>query len=61
MIVVGGGATARLAIDAATRGYDVLLLERATSAKHLQSQHQNWRTAACAIWSRGNIGLVMEG
>ena len=57
MIVVGGGATGvGVAIDAASRGYDVLLLEQSDFGKGTSSRSTSWRTVACVIWSRGILG-----
>ena len=41
MVVVGGGATGLgVAVDAATRGYSVVLLEMADFAKYFQSEYE---------------------
>ena len=53
MVVIGGGATgAGVAVDAATRGFAVLLLEREDFGKALRAAAPSWCMAACAIWSR---------
>ena len=53
MIVVGGGATGvGVATDGASRGYDVLLLERAISGKARRAAAPSWFTAASGTWSR---------
>ena len=53
MVIVGGGATGvGVAVDAATRGFDVLLLEIPISAKAHPADPPSWFTAECAILSR---------
>ena len=52
IIVIGGGATGVGAVDAATRGYGRLLLERTTSARARRAAAPSSSTAACAISSR---------
>src|SRR5881398_2751954 len=61
IVIIGGGATGvGIAVDAATRGYDVLLLERmdfgtATSSRSTKLVHGGVR-----YLEQGNISLVME-
>ena len=60
-VVIGGGATgAGIAVDAATRGYSVLLLERATSARARRAAAPSSSTAACATCGQGTRRLVLE-
>ena len=61
MIVVGGGATGvGVAIDAAARGYDVLLLERSDFGKGTSSRSTKLAHGGVRYLEQGNIGLVME-
>src|ERR1041384_6692657 len=61
MIVVGGGATgAGVAIDAATRGYDVLLLEQHDFGKGTSSRSTKLVHGGVRYLEQGNISLVME-
>jgi glycerol-3-phosphate dehydrogenase len=61
MIVVGGGATGvGVAIDAASRGYDVLLLEQSDFGKGTSSRSTKLAHGGVRYLERGNIGLVME-
>jgi glycerol-3-phosphate dehydrogenase len=61
MIVVGGGATgAGVAIDAATRGYDVLLLEQSDFGKGTSSRSTKLVHGGVRYLEQGNISLVME-
>src|SRR5258708_14563889 len=61
MIVVGGGATGiGVAIDAAARGYDVLLLEQSDFGKGTSSRSTNLAHGGVRDLEQGNIGLVME-
>jgi glycerol-3-phosphate dehydrogenase len=61
IVVIGGGATGvGIAVDAATRGFDVLLLERmdfgsATSSRSTKLVHGGVR-----YLEQGNVSLVME-
>ncbi len=49
LVVVGGGITgAGVALDAASRGYSVALLERADYASGTSSRSASSSTAACA-------------
>src|SRR5882672_2198596 len=61
MIVVGGGATGvGVAIDASTRGYDVLLLEQSDFGKGTSSRSTKLAHGGVRYLEQGNIGLVME-
>jgi glycerol-3-phosphate dehydrogenase len=61
MIVVGGGATGvGTAIDAAARGYDVLLLEQSDFGKGTSSRSTKLAHGGVRYLEQGNIGLVME-
>jgi glycerol-3-phosphate dehydrogenase len=61
MIVVGGGATGvGVAIDAASRGYDVLLLEQCDFGKGTSSRSTKLAHGGVRYLEQGNIGLVME-
>jgi glycerol-3-phosphate dehydrogenase len=60
-IVVGGGATGvGVAIDAASRGYDVLLLEQSDFGKGTSSRSTKLAHGGVRYLEQGNIGLVME-
>ena len=61
MIVVGGGATGvGVAIDAAARGYEVLLLEQSDFGKGTSSRSTKLAHGGVRYLEQGNIGLVME-
>src|ERR1700723_2248892 len=61
LIVVGGGATGvGVAIDAASRGYDVLLLEQSDFGKGSSSRSTKLAHGGVRYLEQGNIGLVME-
>ena len=61
MVVVGGGATGvGVAIDAASRGYDVLLLERSDFGKGTSSRSTKLVHGGVRYLEQGNISLVME-
>jgi glycerol-3-phosphate dehydrogenase len=61
MIVAGGGATGvGVAIDAASRGYDVLLLEQSDFGKGTSSRSTKLAHGGVRYLEQGNIGLVME-
>src|ERR1700692_3936476 len=61
MIVVGGGATGvGVAIDAAARGYDVLLLEQHDFGKGTSSRSTKLAHGGVRYLEQGNISLVME-
>jgi len=60
-IVVGGGATGvGVAIDAAARGYTVLLLEQSDFGKGTSSRSTKLAHGGVRYLEQGNIGLVME-
>jgi len=61
MIVVGGGATGvGVAIDAASRGYDVLLLEQSDFGKGTSSRSTKLAHGGVRYLEQGNVGLVMD-
>jgi glycerol-3-phosphate dehydrogenase len=61
VIVIGGGATgAGIAVDAATRGLAVLLLEREDFAKGTSSRSTKLVHGGVRYLEQGNISLVME-
>src|ERR1700756_3143759 len=61
IIVVGGGATGvGVAIDAASRGYDTLLLERSDFGKGTSSRSTKLVHGGVRYLQQGNISLVME-
>src|SRR6202047_1891699 len=61
MIVVGGGATgAGVAIDAAARGYHVLLLEQHDFGKGTSSRSTKLVHGGVRYLEQGNVSLVME-
>src|SRR4030088_231785 len=61
MIVTGGGATgAGVAIDAAARGYDVLLLEQSDFGKGTSRRSTKLAHGGFHYLEQSNIGLVME-
>jgi glycerol-3-phosphate dehydrogenase len=61
IIVVGGGATGvGVAIDAASRGYDTLLLERSDFGKGTSSRSTKLVHGGVRYLEQGNIMLVME-
>jgi len=61
IIVIGGGATGvGVAIDAASRGYDVLLLEQSDFGKGTSSRSTKLAHGGVRYLEQGNIGLVME-
>jgi len=61
MIVVGGGATGvGVAIDAAARGYDVLLLEQSDFGKGTSSRSTKLVHGGVRYLEQGDLGLVME-
>ena len=61
IIVVGGGATGvGIAIDAALRGYDTLLLERSDFGKGTSSRSTKLVHGGVRYLEQGNITLVME-
>src|SRR5467141_3589691 len=59
IIVVGGGATGvGVAIDAASRGYDILLLEQSDFGKGTSSRSTKLVHGGVRYLEQGNIGLV---
>ncbi len=61
MIVVGGGATGvGVAIDGATRGYSVLLLEQHDFGKGTSSRSTKLVHGGVRYLEQGNVSLVME-
>ena len=61
MLVIGGGATGvGVAIDAAARGYDVLLLEQHDFGKGTSSRSTKLVHGGVRYLEQGNISLVME-
>jgi glycerol-3-phosphate dehydrogenase len=61
MIVIGGGATGvGVAVDAASRGYDVLLLEQSDFGKGTSSRSTKLAHGGVRYLEQGNISLVME-
>src|SRR5437879_5015332 len=61
MIVVGGGATGvGVAIDGASRGYDVLLLEQNDFGKGTSSRSTKLVHGGVRYLEQGNLTLVME-
>src|ERR1700743_2744394 len=61
MVVIGGGATGMgVAVDAATRGFDVLLLEAKDFGKGTSSRSTKLVHGGVRYLEQGNISLVME-
>src|SRR5579864_6766266 len=61
MIVVGGGATGvGVAVDAASRGYDVLLLEQSDFGKGTSSRSTKLAHGGVRYLEQGDVALVME-
>ncbi|HPK72945.1 MAG TPA: glycerol-3-phosphate dehydrogenase/oxidase [Vicinamibacterales bacterium] len=61
MVIVGGGATGvGIAVDAAARGYDVLLLEQHDFGKGTSSRSTKLVHGGVRYLEQGNISLVME-
>src|SRR5438477_2379139 len=61
MVIVGGGATGvGIAVDAASRGYDVLLLEQSDFGKGTSSRSTKLVHGGVRYLEQGNISLVME-
>src|SRR5438067_3253713 len=61
IIIIGGGATGvGTAIDAASRGYDVLLLEQSDFGKGTSSRSTKLVHGGVRYLEQGNISLVME-
>lgn len=61
MIVIGGGATGvGVAVDAASRGYEVLLLEQHDFGKGTSSRSTKLVHGGVRYLEQGNVSLVME-
>lgn len=61
ILVIGGGATGvGVAVDAASRGYDVLLLEQHDYGKGTSSRSTKLVHGGVRYLEQGNISLVME-
>src|SRR6187200_1884506 len=61
IVIIGGGATGvGIAVDAASRGYDVLLLEQHDFGKGTSSRSTKLVHGGVRYLEQGNIGLVME-
>src|SRR5947209_20494314 len=61
VVVIGGGATgAGVAVDAASRGYSVLLLEQHDFGKGTSSRSTKLVHGGVRYLERGNVSLVME-
>ncbi len=61
MVVIGGGATGiGIAIDAASRGYDILVLEQSDFGKGTSSRSTKLVHGGVRYLEQGNISLVME-
>jgi len=61
MIIVGGGATGvGVAVDAASRGYEVLLLEQSDFGKGTSSRSTKLVHGGVRYLEQGNISLVIE-
>ena len=61
IVVIGGGATGvGIAVDAASRGYDVLLLEQHDFGKGTSSRSTKLVHGGVRYLQQGNISLVME-
>ena len=61
MLVVGGGATGiGIAVDAASRGYDLLLVEQSDFGKGTSSRSTKLVHGGVRYLQQGNISLVME-
>ena len=61
VVIVGGGATGvGIAVDAASRGYEALLLERSDFGKGTSSRSTKLVHGGVRYLERGNIPLVVE-
>ena len=61
MIVIGGGATGLgIAVDAAKRGFSVLLLEKNDFAKGTSSRSTKLVHGGVRYLAQGNLKLVMD-
>src|SRR5438270_7343615 len=62
VIVIGGGATgAGVAVDAAARGYSVLLLERSDFGAGTSSRSTKLVHGGVRYLRQGHVGLVLDG
>lgn len=61
IVVIGGGATGLgIAVDAASRGYEILLIEQVDFAKGTSSRSTKLVHGGVRYLQQGNISLVME-
>ena len=61
IVIIGGGATGSgIAVDAATRGFDVLLVEREDFGKATSSRSTKLVHGGVRYLEQGNVSLVME-
>jgi glycerol-3-phosphate dehydrogenase len=61
MVIIGGGATGvGVAVDAASRGYEVLLIEQSDFGKGTSSRSTKLVHGGVRYLEQGNISLVME-
>jgi glycerol-3-phosphate dehydrogenase len=61
LVIVGGGATGvGVAVDAASRGYEVLLLEQSDFGKGTSSRSTKLVHGGVRYLEQGNISLVIE-
>jgi glycerol-3-phosphate dehydrogenase len=61
MVIIGGGATGvGVAVDAASRGYEVLLLEQCDFGKGTSSRSTKLVHGGVRYLEQGNLSLVME-
>src|SRR5512143_679811 len=61
MVVIGGGATGvGIAVDAASRGYEVVLVEQSDFGKGTSSRSTKLVHGGVRYLEQGNIGLVMD-
>jgi glycerol-3-phosphate dehydrogenase len=61
MVIIGGGSTGvGIAVDAASRGYEVLLLEQSDFGKGTSSRSTKLVHGGVRYLQQGNVSLVME-
>ncbi len=61
IVIIGGGATGvGIAVDAAARGYRVLLLEQSDFGKGTSSRSTKLVHGGVRYLQQGNVSLVME-
>jgi glycerol-3-phosphate dehydrogenase len=61
MVIIGGGATGLgIAVDAVSRGYEILLVEQSDFAKGTSSRSTKLVHGGVRYLQQGNISLVME-